>query len=92
MLGAFGLAQLLGEGAQVISGIEPSDAVDGWGGDQYAAWLDGDRACIRVNIVGDTPQDTDEIAAALEGWAASPPFDVEATVESGDVVTLTSCG
>lgn len=92
VLGAFGLAQLLGEGALVISGLEPSDAVDGWGGDGYAAWIEGERACVRVNIVGDTPQDTDEIASALEGWAASAPFDVEATVETGDVVTLTSCG
>ena len=47
-----------------------------------SAWLDGDRACLRANLVGDTPADTDEIASALEAWAASAPFDVEATVES----------
>jgi hypothetical protein len=92
VLGAFGLAQLLGEGSLVISGLEPSEAVDGWGGDQYAAWLEGDRACLRANLVGDTRADTDEIASALEAWAASAPSNVEATVESGDIVTLTSCG
>ena len=53
---------------------------------------DGSRACIRANLVGDTAEDTGEIAAALQAWAEAPPFEVEATVAVADVVTLTSCG
>jgi hypothetical protein len=92
VLGAIGLAQVLGEMTFVLGGVgELSDDVEGWGGDQYVAWTDGDRACVRVNIVGDTPEDTEEIGDALAGWAAAPPPSVEAEVEQGDVVTLTSC-
>lgn len=92
VLGAFGLAQLLGEGVLVISGLSPSEAVVGWGGDRYVAWLDGDRACVRANLVGDTPRDTEEIADALADWARAPQFPVDAEVEATpDLVTLTSC-
>ena len=93
VIGAVGLAQLLGELTFIVAGIgEPSDDVLGWGGDAYVAWADGDRTCVRANLVGDTADDTDEIGDALEAWADSPPFSVEASVTRGDVVTLTSCG
>jgi len=93
VIGAMGLAQLLGELSFILSGFgELSPAVEGWGGDAYVAWLDGSRACVRANLVGDSATDTAEIAAALQEWSASPPFDVVATVAVGEVVTLTSCG
>jgi len=94
VLGAMGLAQITGEATFILSGIvDLPDGVAGWGGDQYVAWTDGDRVCLRANLVGDTPDDTAEIAEVLEDFAASPPFDVEATVEAtADLVTLTSCG
>jgi hypothetical protein len=94
VLGELGLAQILGEATFVLGGAGGvSAAVEGWGGDQYVAWRDGDRACLRANIVGDTPEDTAEIGEALEDFAAAPPFDVEATVEvTADLVTFTSCG
>ena len=93
VLGALGIAQILGEAGIVFGAGASSDAVDGWGGDQYVAWLDGDRACLRANIVGDTPEDTVELADALAEFAADPPFSVEASVEAtADLVTLTSCG
>jgi hypothetical protein len=93
VIGAMGLAQLLGELTLILAGFGDLPAsVDGWGGDAYVAWLDGDRVCLRANLVGDTPADTAEIGAALDEWASAPPFQVEATVQQGDVVTLTSCG
>jgi hypothetical protein len=84
---------VLGEVTFLLGGFGGlPDSVAGWGGDQYVAWADGDRVCLRANFVGDTTQDTAEMGEALEAWAAAPPFAVEATVAVADVVTLTSCG
>jgi hypothetical protein len=92
VLGALGLGQVLGE-TGIVFGGGAGDATEGWGGDQYVAWVQGDQVCLRANIVGDTPDDTAEIADALDDFAAAPPFDVVATVEAtADLVTLTSCG
>jgi hypothetical protein len=93
VLGSLGLLQVLGDLTFLLGGLGSlPDSVAGWGGDQYVAWEDGSRACIRANLVGDTAEDTGEIAAALQAWAEAPPFEVEATVAVADVVTLTSCG
>nr|MDQ3294048.1 hypothetical protein [Actinomycetota bacterium] len=97
VLGALGLAQILGLGPVLNPGpIDP--AILGWGGDRYVAWVDGNGLpCLRAAIVGDTPTDTDELRDALSDWADDPPFfgfPVEATVTGGDggaPITLTSC-
>jgi hypothetical protein len=80
--GAFGFGELLpGE----------DDAVQGWGGDAYVAWLDGERACIRLAVVGDTPGDTDELAAALDSWASGHTDAEMVRGEGGGPVTVTAC-
>jgi hypothetical protein len=90
VLGAFGLAQVLGEASDILVGEAPSAAVDGWGGDASVLWTDGELACARTTFVGDTPEDTEEIADALDEWAAGA--DLQTTLIVSDVVTLTSCG
>jgi hypothetical protein len=93
VLGALGLAQVLGEITYLLGGIgDLPDSVAGWGGDQYVAWTDGERICLRANFAGDTADDTAEIGDALQSWAVAPPFAVDATVDVAEVVTLTSCG
>jgi len=96
MLGALGLALVLGDDPLGIAAGQPSDVVSGWGGDRYVAWDDpGGGTCLRATILGDTPTDTAEIRDALAGWAADDaPGTVDATVEGGDAgapVTFTSC-
>jgi hypothetical protein len=92
VLGALGLGQVIGE-TGIVFGGGTGEAVDGWGGDQYVAWVQGDQVCLRANIVGDTPEDTAEIAEALEDFAAAPPFRVTATVDATpELVSFTSCG
>lgn len=52
--------------------IPPQDAfaaIQGWGGDWAVTWMDGDAACARVDVVGDTQEDTDELEEALRAWA-----------------------
>lgn len=91
-LGALGLAQLLGQSQALLGGAPPSAAVEGWGGDAYVLWTEGDRACVRTTFVGDTAEDTGEIADALGRWAADPRTGVATTLLVSDVVTLTACG
>jgi hypothetical protein len=85
--GAFLLGLVLRE---EISGSDAREAVNGWGGDAYVAWVDGDRSCIRASFVGDTEDDTGEIASALEEWAEEVE-GAEVTSGGGDPVTVTRC-
>jgi hypothetical protein len=63
--------------------------VDGWGGDAYVAWADGDRACVRVSIVGDSDGDTAELVGALESWLDE--VGGGEVREAGGTVTFTRC-
>lgn len=90
--GTFGellLFELLADGG--VDTATARDAAIGWGGDQYVAWREGDRTCLRVSFVGDTDTDTDEIGEALTEWAEDHP-DAEVTTGAGGRPTLTSCG
>jgi hypothetical protein len=67
------------------------EAVTGWGGDRSVGFQRGGQACVRANLTGDRPIDTDELDAALVAWqAAMPPGAVEVS-RAGDVVTFTAC-
>jgi len=54
--------QVLGEEVGV-------DAADGWGGDYYAQWFDGQNAALLILFEGDTDRDTEELRAALLDYA-----------------------
>ena len=83
--GAFGALSLA-----FVLGVDPYDeAVEGWGGDAYVVWTEGEQTCARANIVGDTDADTTEIADALNDWAETQP-DAEVAA-SADFVTFTAC-
>lgn len=73
---------------------DPIDAlavVDGWGGDAFASYREGDQTCIDVTVAGDDAEATAAFQGALDAWAAQHPGG-SATVEaSGDAVTLHSC-
>ncbi|MGQ0618020.1 MAG: hypothetical protein ACT4PW_13700, partial [Acidimicrobiia bacterium] len=83
-LGQLLIAYLLDD----VDGVDA--AVEGWGGDRYVTWTDGQgRTCLRDVVVGDTAQDTAELAAALGQWAAASGATVEAPADGP--VTFTSC-
>lgn len=69
--------------------LDPATAAaasEGWGGDQYVAWLDEDgRTCIRTDVEGDTEADTAELLAALQVWVAARPEAVVETTPEGRV-------
>ena len=54
--------QVLGEDVGV-------DAADGWGGDYYAQWFDGQNAALMILVEGDTDRDTEELRSALLDYA-----------------------
>lgn len=73
-----------------LSSADARRASEGWGGDWYVSWREGDRSCVRADFAGDRPEDREELLAGLRSWAEGHP---DATVESVDgLVRLTSCG
>jgi hypothetical protein len=54
--------QVLGEDVGI-------DAADGWGGDYYAQWYDGQNAALLILFEGDTDRDTEELRSALLEYA-----------------------
>jgi hypothetical protein len=56
------LDQVLGESVGI-------DAADGWGGDYYAQWYDGQNAALLILFEGDTDRDTEELRSALLAYA-----------------------
>lgn len=71
--------------------VAPQDAfraVQGWGGDWAVTWTEGDAACVRVDSVGDTPEDTGELEDAMRAWAEDRPAEVSIV---DDRVRIESC-
>jgi hypothetical protein len=73
--------------------IDPAtavDAVEGWGGDEFVQFERDGTACVRIAYRGETAEDTERMATALDQWAATLPAGV-AGVERGSQLTLTAC-
>jgi hypothetical protein len=87
VLGQLGLLLMLQD---AVPAAEVFRAADGWGGDWYVAWDDGDVTCVRAEIAMDSPDDARELRVALDAWAASHP---EARIEgaAGGRIDLTAC-
>lgn len=45
----------------------------GWNGDDYASFDRDGTTCVRAVFRGDTPQDEQQMSAALDGWIAAMP-------------------
>jgi hypothetical protein len=80
--GEHGFRLLLNQGA----GVETvAVAADGWGGDTYHQWFDGENAALLIVYSGDTSQDVDELEDALLAFATeSFPEDNFAWVDRVD--------
>jgi hypothetical protein len=74
-------------------------ATEGWGGDWFVAWRDGERSCAALTAVGDDPADTTELRQAFEDWAGEhgratgtrPGTDVTIAPDAGGPVTVQVC-
>jgi len=64
--GEQGFRLMLNQGA----GVETvAAAADGWGGDSYHQWFDGENAALLIVYAGDTGSDVDELEDALLAFA-----------------------
>ena len=87
VMGQLGMILILGRLVDQRTAVLASQ---GWGGDWYVAWRDGDDACVRTNMVMDTAGDAREMADALRQAAKKRDgLDVAVTP---DLITFTSCG
>ncbi|HEX9865968.1 MAG TPA: hypothetical protein VGC03_13465 [Acidimicrobiia bacterium] len=64
--GEFGLRVMLDQALGEDVGV---DAADGWGGDYYAQWFDGENAALLIIAQGDTDRDTEELRSAMLDFA-----------------------
>ncbi len=73
---------------QVLNG--DSDAADGWGGDEYRVYFDGENVAMALIYTGDSTTDAEELESALTTYvAATITDDAFGSVErAGDQVTL----
>ena len=65
--GEQGFRVLLNQGSGVTT---LATATDGWGGDAYHQWFDGDNAALLVVYEGDSTRDVDEMEEALVAFDA----------------------
>jgi hypothetical protein len=87
VLGAFMFEEIL-LGSLRTSDID--EAIAGWGGDSYVTWVDASgKTCLRDSFVGDTPDDTQQLAQALNQWA--PDVNATVTAPAGQPGTVTVC-
>ncbi|MDQ3679425.1 MAG: hypothetical protein M3378_02555 [Actinomycetota bacterium] len=63
------------------------DAAEGWGGDRYVAWRQGELTCVRMDFVMDNPAENDELVKALSDWAQRRKGSASSAGAS-----LTTCG
>ena len=87
VLGQYGIFVILSD---VLQPRVAARASQGWGGDWYVAWRDGENTCVRATIVMDSGTDRTELRTALNRWAEDHG-DVEIETP-GDRTTLTACG
>ncbi len=62
---------------------------EGWGGDHYVTWLEGDRACTRIKVWADTAQDLAEIELAAQDWASGGSR--RSVDQDGDTIVIVGC-
>lgn len=80
--GEQGFRVMLNQGSLVAT---MAGAADGWGGDTYHQWFDGESAAMMLVYVGDTQHDLDELEEALLTFANEAfPEDHFAWVEEMD--------
>ena len=66
-------------------------AVDGWGGDSYAAYDRDGVSCVTVNYRADTSEDLAQMQSALRAWAAKGPKESVSVTRQDVTLVFVSC-
>ena len=86
--GALGLLVVLGERIDPLTALQ---AVDGWGGDQYVAYNQNGKTCVRLDVKGDNAQDDLQLKGAFDQWVAAMPAGAASVGKNGDALELQTC-
>lgn len=89
--GDFGAASLFLVLATRIDQHQALDAALGWGGDAYVGYLHDDVSCMELDVLGDTPADSEELAVALEAWSAAGAPGSASVTRDGERTRLHTC-
>ncbi len=73
------------------SGDDAKRALDGWEGDWFVVWEDGDNTCIRVDVLLEDSADIDELVDVMEKWTDSRGDRASAEKTSDDLARMTAC-
>lgn len=73
---------------QVLSESASAEAADGWGGDRYHQWFDGENSAFLLLYRGDTERDLEEMRSTLLEFALSsiPEEDFAWVDEEGGIL------
>jgi len=87
-LGELGLNQVM---STAIAPAIARQAGEGWGGDHFVVWRTAAGvSCLRVDVVTDTPLDSEELRSALTEWGLLQP-SASVTEPTSGMVRLTTC-
>jgi hypothetical protein len=87
-LGELGLLALLKDN---VADWVALTAADGWGGDSFVAWGEGDQSCVRAVFVADSDGDAEQLRAALTE-AGSHTGRGTVTAGTANEIVYTACG
>jgi hypothetical protein len=77
--------------AQRIDPVQAFEAALGWDGDAMGRVRDGDRTCVRAVYRGDTAEDEQQMAAAIDAWVAALPAGQARAIVRGDHPGFEAC-
>jgi hypothetical protein len=77
--------------AERLDPVAALDAVDGWGGDAYVAFVRDGITCARVAYVGDNATETEQMLSAVREWIGALPGDSASVEQDGSGFVLESC-
>ena len=89
--GAFGAVGWLMVLAERVPLEQALTAADGWGGDAAVGYERDGVSCLKANYRGDTPEDLDQMQAALKAWVSKGPKGVATVTQDGMTLGFTSC-
>lgn len=65
--------------------------VDGWAGDSYVVYRDGETVCASIAVLGDSVESATAIEWSFQAWSAWSPEGTATISRSGDRVDLRAC-
>jgi hypothetical protein len=89
--GAFGSVGWLMLLSERLPAAQALTAVDGWGGDSYAAYDQDGVSCVELDYRADTPEDLAQMNTALRAWVAKGPTGSAEVAQADQTLVLHSC-